>query len=356
MLLDFGQALDQRTVKMVSAETTGVVVLSRSGQRWVRAALVGAVLGVTICGAGHLTKARAASQSHYGSHAIVFVRGPVGGSKGDVFRMNADGTDAVRLTSTGHAFDPAWSPDGRQIAFDTGGKRSVIYVMNADGSGMRRLISGSLPTWSPDGRRLLFETGTGKWTFESGTGPGLAIVNADGADPRVLIKYLGDGDESRAAWSPDGRAIAFGQQHYGGWGITVMNADGSGRRFLTNRTSRGSHFYETNPAWSPDGRRIAFTEEYDCACDFGPPYGSYTAVGIVNADGSGLKRDGSGFRLLTKDADSRDPSWSPDGQRITYYTGYPRKQIHVMDANGKHKLRLTTARASSFAPDWSPAG
>ena len=131
MLLDFGQALDQRTVKMVSAETTGVVVLSRSGQRWVRAALVGAVLGVTIGGAGHLTKARAASQSHYGSHAIVFVRGPVGGSKGDVFRMNADGTDAVRLTSTGHAFDPAWSPDGRQIAFDTGGKRSVIYVMVA---------------------------------------------------------------------------------------------------------------------------------------------------------------------------------------------------------------------------------
>lgn len=100
-------------------------------------------------------------------------------------------------------------------------------------------------------------------------------------------------------------------------------------------------------------RPIAFTEEYDCACGLGLPYGSYMAVGVVNADGSGLNKYGGGFRLLTKDGFSSNPSWSPDGKRITYDSGDPHQQIHVMDATGKHKLRLTTARASSFEPDWS---
>jgi TolB protein len=309
-----------------------------------KTALLGTVLAITIAAASHLTSARALPGSGSAGHTIVFARGPGGGSKSDLFSMNADGTGLVRLTSTAHAANPAWSPDGREIAFDTEGKRSVINVMNADGSGIRRLVAGTRPAWSPDGRRLLFETNAG----------GLAVVNATGSGRHVLVKYLGVGDDSGAAWSPDGRRIAFGEQHYGGWGITLMNADGSGKRFLTNRSPNGEHFYETDPDWSPDGRQIAFTEEYDCGCEAAWPIGSGTSVGVVNTDGSGMNRYGGGFRLLTNDGSSSDPSWSPDGKRITYASGDPHQQIHVMDANGKHKLRLTTARASSFEPDWSP--
>lgn len=104
-----------------------------------------------------------------------------------IFVMNADGSGITRLTTPDYSdAQPAWSPDGVKIAFaraeccsydDFGfvtGLVSNIYVMNADGSGVTRLISdGSDPAWSPDGRKIAYSV------FEAS----LVIVNADGTNP-----------------------------------------------------------------------------------------------------------------------------------------------------------------------------
>ena len=81
--------------------------------------------------------------------------------------MNADGSGLRKLTR-GPAYDgnPAWSPDGRKIAF---GRAGEIYVMNADGSGQRNLTRNPArdfaPAWSPDGRKIAFESrGTARST------------------------------------------------------------------------------------------------------------------------------------------------------------------------------------------------
>src|SRR3989304_3582025 len=121
---------------------------------------------------------------------------------------------------------PAWSPDGRKVAFVGNSK---IYVANADGSGQRRLTRNTAqelsPAWSPDGRKIAF-VGRGDSSLE------VYVMNADGSEQRRLTRNaVRDGNP---VWSPDGRSIAFESK----WQVYVMNADGSGQRRRA-RTVRG---------------------------------------------------------------------------------------------------------------------
>jgi dipeptidyl aminopeptidase/acylaminoacyl peptidase len=132
-----------------------------------------------------------------------------------------------------------WSPDGRQIAFArprgrTGpgpccyAAHSDIYVMNADGSGTRKLTHNARqnaePAWSPDGRKIAFRS------TRNGNRD-IYVMNADGSGKRNLTRNAAW--DSRPSWSPDGRTIAFVSNRDGRLEAYVMNADGSGQRSLT---------------------------------------------------------------------------------------------------------------------------
>ena len=132
-----------------------------------------------------------------------------------LFGMNRDGSDQGRITDDkgdpstpqGLLFqiDPAWSPDGRQIAFASSREGSLdVYVMEADGANGRRLTStkenDGHPTWSPDGKRIAFHRSDGH----------LYVMNADGSRVhRVTTTLL---PETEPAWSPDGRWLAYQQR------------------------------------------------------------------------------------------------------------------------------------------------
>ncbi|MDQ1523137.1 MAG: TolB protein, partial [Pyrinomonadaceae bacterium] len=109
----------------------------------------------------------------------------------EVFTINADGTGRTRITNTqtpsqvSHADQPAWSPDGRKIVFasnrsNTGGGGGELYVVNADGSNEVRLTNDStddsLPTWSPDGQKIAFT----RYINNSSNDPEIFVINADG--------------------------------------------------------------------------------------------------------------------------------------------------------------------------------
>jgi Tol biopolymer transport system component len=284
---------------------------------------------------------------------VAFERGSTDGKRTDLYLMNIDGTGVHRLTTIGRAENADWSRDGRRIAFDVyrpsrrlgryGIGPADVFVMNADGSDVRRLTTDGIsshPDWSPDGRKILFDRGDG-----------LAVMNADGTDRHTLIAELGTGAEEDGAWSPDSRRIAFSQQRRssGGSGLSIMNVTDGSVRLLTNRTPLGGHYYDTDPDWSPDGQKIAYTAEFDCGCEDGT---SGFNIDVVSANPDKPEHPTE----LTTDLISQHPSWSTDGRRIAYDRGRydSPHQIHVMDANGKHKRRLTTSRESSEQPALSP--
>ena len=254
-----------------------------------------------------------------------------------IYVMNADGSAQRGLTGTaGFEDSPAWSPDGRKIAFlRLRQSMSELYVVNADGSGELRLIASRAArglAWSPDARKIAFvgTLGRGRHNME------IYVVNTDGSGRRRLTSNtVGD---SHPVWSPDGRRIAFESN----WQVWVMNADGSEKRKLT---LKGAHNF--NPVWSPDGQRIAF-EAGGRQVDSYKPGSAGFGVYVMNADGSGQQR-------LTRGGSQ--PSWSPHGRKIAYLSKRSgNRDIWIMNADGSGQRNLTrSADRRESGPVWSAA-
>ena len=187
----------------------------------------------------------------------------------DIWVMNADGTGRTNIT--GHlATDqtPAWSPDGSKIAFssDRDGN-DEIYLMNADGSDVVRLTDGGSPAWSPDGSKIAFTDGSGGFTD-------VYVMNSDGTGKSNLSNHSGEDVTWAGSWSPDGERIVFSTDRHGNRDIYVMDSDGTNQVRLTT-----SNYNEIGGSWSPDGTKIT----YWGGCGF-----AGSCIYYMNADGTGI--------------------------------------------------------------------
>ena len=263
----------------------------------------------------------------------------------DIFVMDADGSNEVRLT-TDLAYDdqPVWSPDGSTLAFmsDRNGNFE-IYTMPGSGGVPTRLTNNfaadGFPAWSPDGTKIAFVRGDlrNPSTFE------IFVMNADGTNQvRLTNDVVIDGVPS---WSPDGTRIVFmsgGSSVFdpNSFEIYVMNADGGGRTRLTNNT-----IVDGQPSYSPDGSKILFASG-----DAMTPDG--IEIFVMNASGT------NPVRLTNNSVTDGFPIWSQDGSQIVFARGSISAEtgveLFVMKADGSNQTRLTTNSALDWFPSWQP--
>jgi Tol biopolymer transport system component len=212
----------------------------------------------------------------------------------DLYVANGDGAGLHRLThDAAHEAAPAWSPDGRRIVFvrspagDWGG--SSIGVVNADGTGLRRVTHGEIdlePAWAPDGRSIVFVR-IDPGTYVSG----IWTVRPDGSGLRQILRGLSGATDP--VWSPDGQELLV---LYRG-ALVDVRPDGRDRRLIVAlaRDPRGA-FEDPQPEWSPDGRAIVF-------CEFRTDVLGGSDIWVVGADGKGPRR------LTQSPGLDTDPSW-----------------------------------------------
>jgi TolB protein len=223
---------------------------------------------------------------------------------------------------------PAWSADGRKIAFFSGRARAHIYVVNSNGSDRRKLTGGKPsefdPAWSPNGRMLVFARHSGGRDSE------LYTMRADGSALKRLTKN--DAWDHSPSFSPNGRRIVCVRtSKTGQHEIFTMHADGSHARKLTESRRR----VETSPDWSPNGKKIVFAA--------GPRSDTDEGSDIYK-----MKANGKKVRKVTDGADAIQPVWSPNGKKIAFSAN---GAVFVMRTNGEGIRRLT---GSAAQPDWQP--
>jgi Tol biopolymer transport system component len=224
---------------------------------------------------------------------------------------------------------PAWSPDGRRLAFASNQDGQYeIYVLNLDTGVVfnltRNPADDRYPAWSPDGQRIVFTTDRdGNQEIYSTTLDGGEVVN--------LTQH--PANDLQPSWFIEQR-IAFASDRDNNLEIYLMNPDGTGQFNLSNTPG----FDDYDPAGAPDASLIAFTSNRD-----GNP-----EIYSMNLDGSNQTN------LTRNPARDETPAWSPDSQWIAFATNRDANwEVYVMRRNGTQLYNVTSLPTEDRAPAWT---
>lgn len=204
--------------------------------------------------------------------------------------VRPNGTGLRRLLSRG--IEPAYSPDGRRLAFvrPDAHDRPWLYIAGANGKGERRIGIGSRPNWSPDARRVVVERPEGRNRMSD-----LWSVQVSDGHARRLT-HTGALSELGPTWSPDGRWIAFWTVRDGRQDIYAVPVSGGVARAITH-TARGSGDYD--PAWQPHPSRPATATRSGAAVTLPLPAGHRSTEANIALDPT----DPSDVLVVARDED-----------------------------------------------------
>lgn len=208
-----------------------------------------------------------------------------GGARGkrEFYLVNADGSGLQTLGLDGRA---DWSPDDKQIAFETGGRDREIHVQNVDGAGREKIGNGYCARWSPDGGQLAMTDHHQ-----------LLVVDLVSGEERALFDEPFESLFGGFNWSPDGKQLALSARPKPGTPrqLVLVNSQGASRGMQVRfEGGQGGSI-----SFSPDGKRLAIDNGYK--------------LHLLDVAGTEPPREIPG-----QIGKNKDPDWSHDGNWIVF--------------------------------------
>jgi hypothetical protein len=248
---------------------------------------------------------------------------------GSIWRIRVGDPVAHELTAN-PTYDsaPAWSKDGRWIAYTAEDQQGVsLMLLNVATGESTRLAAGGLnldPVWSPDGTKLAFVRNESRsqfhifyLPFENGKVGSMVRLTKENDFGRARLYFSRFDDHIQPTWSPDGKEMILVSNRgipLGSGAIWRMPVEPDGMSKAT-MILREETLYRTRPRWSHDGKRILYSSHRGSQFD---------NLYVLPANG------GEPYQLTFGDWDHFDPAWSPDGESIAY----------ISNRHGYSELRL----------------
>jgi TolB protein len=246
-----------------------------------------------------------------------------------------DGKNQITIaTSHEPLMSPAWSPDGKKLAF-VGYNRQMqaIYVQSWETGELKKVVEergiNSAPSWSPDGSKLAvtlsFERNPDIYVVDASSGARIARLTTDG------------GIDTAATWSPDGRTIAWESDRGGQPQIYTMPAGGGAQTRLSFQGTRNNE-----PDYSPDGKLMAMTN-YE---------GGLFRIAIMDLQSRSL-------RVITDGPGDEHPTFAPNGQLLIYTSrGAHGEELKAASTDGRAHYTLGdvgNVHSAAWGPFAQPA-
>ena len=314
-----------------------------------------------------------------------------------IYVVGVSGDNPRRVADFG--FQPSWSPDGKEIVVGTFGldapsvrigQNNALRIVNVETGAWRELLKedATFPAWSPNGKRIAY------WYYpENLARRDVATIPANGGEPVVVTKDFATSNWN-PVWSPDGKFLYFVSDKGGNlnfWRVAIDET--TGEALSAPEPIGGGSKFSRHLNFSRDGRRMIYVQTDNQSNIQGVDFDSENEKTVgdwfwitrgdrlvgraeLSPDGKNfvmrqsrrtqddivvVSRDGTNWRDITNDAPfDRFPRWSPDGKQIAFASDRNvGMEIWTCDADGSNLRQITflyAPRAGSSFPIWSPDG